>query len=158
MKELLKKILAQINGATKIVFLGLGEARLTDDAVGPYIITQFLEHNSDKYLFINGGIDPMARIDEIIAFSPSHLILIDTCTYNASPGTVVFLNRDNLSEYVPISSHTIPIHIVLDLIANKIPELKIFMIGIVPESLEGFDEWYLFKRGELTIDEFLHYV
>ena len=154
MKELLEKILAETSGATKVAFIGIGEEKLTDDGVGPYIISKLLQYNkNEKVLFVNAGVDPMGRMEEIIAFKPSHLILIDTCTLNGPPGTVAILKRDNISQYVPISSHTIPVHIVVDLIVGKLPDLKAFMIGIVPESLEGFTELYLFKRGEFSLEE-----
>jgi Ni,Fe-hydrogenase maturation factor len=95
----------------------------------------------------------MARIDEIVSFNPSHLVLIDTCTLKEEPGTISILERDNMSDYIPISSHTIPIHVVIDLLLNKLPDLKIFMLGIVPKSLEGFTELRQFKERELSIEE-----
>ena len=92
-------------------------------------------------------------MDEIINFKPSHMILIDTCTYNGPPGTVVILKRKDISELVPISSHTIPVQIVIDLLQEKITNLQTIMIGIVPESLAGFNELQLFERGKYTFDE-----
>jgi len=153
MEEMLEKLLSELNSATKVVFVGIGEEKLTDDGVGPYIISKLYNQTSERFLFLNAGVDPMARIDEIINFKPSHLVLFDTCTLNKPPGTIAILKRDNIAESVPISSHTIPVHIVIDLIIEKIPGLKAFMIGFVPESLEGFDDLQLYKRGELSIDE-----
>jgi len=153
MKEIHEKLLGELNGATKVVFMGIGEEKLTDDGVGLYIISILYQHNNDRFLFLNAGVDPMARIDEVINFKPSHFVLFDTCTFNGLPGTIVILKRDNIAEYVPISSHTIPVHIVIDLLGEKILGLKTFMIGFVPESLEGFADLQLYKRGELSIDE-----
>ena len=95
----------------------------------------------------------MSRIDQIVEFYPSHLVIFDTCTYNGSPGTVAIIERENIAEYVPISTHTIPIHIVIDLITKKIHNLNVFMIGIVPESLQGFSDLTLYKEEEFTIEE-----
>ena len=153
MEELFQKILIKLKDASKIVFMGIGEEKLSDDGVGPYIISQLLDFSSDKYLFINAGIDPMARLDEIISFKPSHLILIDTCTLNQEPGTICILERENMYDHIPISSHTIPVHIVIDLLITKLPNLEVFMIGFVPESLEGFTELRQFKNEELTLEE-----
>jgi len=63
------------------------------------------------------------------------------------------LERETIKEYVPISTHTIPVHIVIDLIVDKLPSLNVFMIGFVPESLEGFQELKLYKQDELTLEE-----
>jgi len=153
MKEFLKKLKEELEGAQKVVFMGLGEEKLKDDGVGPYIITELLGQQSDRFKFINAFIDPMSRIDEIIEFEPSHLVLIDACELDREPGTVSILNREVMCDIVPISSHTIPIHIVIDLILDKLPDLKVFMIGIVPKDIEGFETMTQYKEGELTIDD-----
>jgi len=72
---------------------------------------------------------------------------------NEPPGTVAILERENMQEYVPISTHTIPIPIVIDLLIKKLPNLIIFMIGFVPESLEGFTELKLYKENEFSLEE-----
>jgi len=153
MREFHKKLLNKLNGASKIVFMGVGEEKLSDDAVGIYIISELLEFSNEKFLFINAGVDPMSRIEDIIQFETSHLIILDTCTLNKPPGTVAIIERKNIHEYVPISSHTIPIHIVIDLLNEKLPDLNCFMIGFVPESLEGFTQLSLYKEKELTLVE-----
>lgn len=153
MKELLNKILDKLKNASKIAFMGIGEEKLADDAVGIYIISELLKYSNDKFLFINAGIDPMSRIDEIIDFQSSHLVLLDTCTLDKPPGTIAIIERENIHEYVPISSHTIPIHIVIDLLAEKLPDINVFMIGFVPESLEGFTQLKLYKENEFSFEE-----
>ncbi|MFX0029552.1 MAG: hydrogenase maturation protease [Candidatus Hermodarchaeota archaeon] len=153
MKELLHKILNRLEGAKKVVFMGIGEEKLSDDGVGPYIISEFLTASNEKFLFINAAIDPMNRLDEIINFQTSHLIILDTCTLKKPPGTIAIIERQNIHESVPISSHTIPIHIVIDLLAEKLPDIKVFMIGFVPESLEGFSQLTLYKENEITLEE-----
>jgi hydrogenase maturation protease len=153
MDELYDKLLEKLKDASKVVFMGIGEEKLRDDAVGPYIISELLAYSNYKFLFINAGIDSMSRIDQIVEFQPTHLVLIDTCTLKKPPGTVAIIERSQIQELVPISSHTIPVHIVVDLIHDKLPNLDVFMIGFVPESLEGFTSLNLYKEKELTFEE-----
>ncbi|MFW9988394.1 MAG: hydrogenase maturation protease [Candidatus Odinarchaeota archaeon] len=153
MKDMLKRLLIELNGATKVVFMGIGEEKLRDDAVGIYIISELLTYSNEKCLFINAGIDPMSRIEDVIDSQASHLVLIDTCTLNRPPGSVAIIERENIQELVPISSHTIPIHVVIDLLLERFPNLKVFMIGIVPESLEGFSELSFYKEHEYSLEE-----
>ncbi len=153
MKELHSKLLEKLQDANRLVFIGIGEEKLSDDGVGPYIISELLKFSNEKYLFINAGIDAMSRIDDVIEFHPSHLILFDTCTLSKPPGTIAIIERENIQESVPISSHTIPIHLVVDLLIEKLTDLKVFMIGIVPESLDGFLELNLYKEDEFSIEE-----
>lgn len=155
MNDLYEKLKGRLKNASKVIIMGIGEEKLRDDGVGPYIIGELLTHFNlvnplnDKFLLINAGTDPMARVDEIIKFKPSHLILIDTCTLDKPPGTLVILEREDIREYVPISSHTIPVHIVMDLILEQVPMLDLFMIGLVPESLEGFENLQFYKGDRI---------
>ena len=41
----------------------------------------------------------------------------------------------------------------IDLIIEKLPELNVFMIGFVPESLKGFKDLKLYKEEVLTLEE-----
>jgi hydrogenase maturation protease len=154
MNELYEKLFERLKNAKRVVFLGIGETKMTDDAVGPYIITELLDNNGEKFLFINAKIDPLARMGEIVEFRPSHLVVLDTCTLQKDPGTVAIIERENMHDLVPISSHTMPIHIVIDYLLEQIPDLKdVFMIGFVPKSLEGFVELTQYKEEELSIEE-----
>lgn len=153
MNQLLEKLQNKLRGALKIVFMGIGEEKLSDDGVGPYIISELIDLISEKILFINAATDPMDRIEEIVNFNPTHLVLLDTCTLNEPPGTVAILERENIRDSVPISTHTIPIHLVIDLIIEKLPRLNVFMIGFVPESLEGFTKLKFYKENEYSLEE-----
>lgn len=154
MDDLYSLLLNRLSGVNSIVFMGIGEEKLSDDGVGPYIISELLPcSDNEKFLFINAGTDPMARVDDVINFNPGCLILIDTCTVKKPPGTISILERESIKEYVPISTHTIPVHIVIDLIVEKLPELQVFMIGFVPESLEGFKDLRLYKEDTFSLEE-----
>lgn len=153
MDAFFEKLQEKFKGADRIVFLGVGEEKMGDDAVGVYIISELLSYSNEKFLFINAGIDPMSRIDQIVEFNPSHLCILDTCTLNREPGTVSIIERENISDLVPISTHTIPIQVVIDLLIENLPKLKVFMIGFVPETLEGFTELSLYKQENYTLEE-----
>jgi len=49
MKEMLEKILSYLNNAKKIVFMGIGEEKLSDDGVGPYIIAELLNYSDESF-------------------------------------------------------------------------------------------------------------
>lgn len=153
MNEMFKRLISKLKDAQKIVFMGIGEEKLSDDGVGPYIISELLTYSDEKFLFINAGVTPMTRIDEIIEFHATDLILLDTCTINKPPGTVALIEPENIKEVVPISTHTIPLHVIVDIIIGKLPDLNVFMIGFVPESLEGFTELTFYKEDEISLDE-----
>ena len=55
MKEMLEKIFNLLKDSEKVVFMGVGEEKLTDDGVGPYIISELLNYTSERFLFIISG-------------------------------------------------------------------------------------------------------
>ena len=72
MKDLHDKLVKRLKNHSRIVFMGIGEEKLSDDGVGPYIISELLTCSNDTILFINGATDPMLRMDEIIKFRYLH--------------------------------------------------------------------------------------
>jgi len=153
MNDFFSQLLKRFKKAKKIAFMGIGEEKLRDDAVGLYIIAELLEESNDTFLFINAGVDPLSRINDIINFKPSHLVILDICTLNKEPGTVAIIERESMESLIPISTHTLPIHIIIDYLLEKLPDLDVFLLGFVPESIEGFNHLSLYKDGELTFEE-----
>jgi len=152
--ELEKKIIEKLTDAKKIAFLGIGEDKLRDDGVGPYVITQLIQNNSEKVKFINGRTTPEERMSDIQEFSPSHIVLIDTCTLNKPPGTVTILEKEDMFKYVPISSHTIPIPIFINILEERLEGVITFMIGIVPKSIDLSDPLIPYKENEIALDDY----
>lgn len=153
MDEFTEKIKSKLQNASKIVFMGIGEEKLQDDGVGPYIVSELLDYSNERILFLNAATDPMERRDEVVEFAPSHLVIFDTCTYNGPPGTVVIIERENIQDLVPISTHNVPISIIIDLIREELPDLEVFMIGIVPKTIDGFDELTIYKENEIPLED-----
>jgi len=58
MEDLYEKLSNRLSGVKSLVFMGVGEEKLSDDGLGPYIISELLEYSSEKVLFINAGTDP----------------------------------------------------------------------------------------------------
>lgn len=152
--DLEEKILNKLKDAKKIIFLGIGEDKLRDDGVGPFIITQLIENTKSNVKYINARTTPEERMDDIISFSPTDIILIDTCALNKPPGTVAILENEDILKYVPISSHTIPIPVFINILENKLSDIKIFMIGIVPKSIDLSEPLIPYREGDISLDDY----
>ena len=68
MENLYANLLNRLIGVNSLVFMGIGEEKLRDDGLGPYIISELLEYSNEKVLFINAGTDPMSRVDDVVNF------------------------------------------------------------------------------------------
>ncbi len=55
MNEMFENFLKRLNGAVNTVYMGIGEVKLSDDGVGPYIISELLNYSNKRFLFINAG-------------------------------------------------------------------------------------------------------
>lgn len=52
MNEMLGQLLAKLKSILKILFMRIGEEKLSDGGVGPYIISELLMYLKDNFLSI----------------------------------------------------------------------------------------------------------
>ncbi len=150
------KIKQLIENANKVLFVGIGEVNMTDDGFGPYIASYFTirKKSNENVLFINGRTLPEERQDDIIDFSPDLMFIIDTCDSKDEPGTFIVAEENSMLNYLPISSHTLPIALFIRIIKEKIPELKTYLLGLNPFSLAGTEERNFYKPEEYNLDDY----
>jgi hydrogenase maturation protease len=152
---LLEKKLQQLfQNYPKLLILGIGENRMGDDGAGQYIsfnLDQQIRHDNVK--IINGGIVPEERISEILDFQPNLLLLIDAVDSQKIPGDVNFYEEQQMLNYLPISSHSLPLPIFVDRCKSNIPGLEVKLLGIQPYSLEFLDRYELFEEETYSLDD-----
>lgn len=148
------KILDLVEKAEKILFLGIGEVNMRDDGFGPYITANFSKKSSNNFLFINGATTPEYRKEEILGFKPDLMLLIDTCDSGDPPGMVILADEKKLVNYLPISSHTLPIQLFITSLKSDLPDLQTYLLGVNPVSLVGSDVRFPYKPEEFKLDDF----
>ncbi|WP_457558906.1 hydrogenase maturation protease [Candidatus Harpocratesius sp.] len=138
----------------KFLLLGIGENRMGDDGAGQYISFYLDEYNKySKIAIINGGITPEERLDEIIQFQPEFMLILDVIDLPAPAGTVDLFEESRMQNYLPISSHSMPLPVFVDRCRQYIPEIQMKLLGIKPYSLEFLDHYSLFKEDIYDLDE-----
>ncbi|MEI8218324.1 MAG: hydrogenase maturation protease, partial [Elusimicrobiota bacterium] len=70
---------------------------------------------------------------EIRKFAPSHLIIIDAADTSDTPGTISFINPDDIAG-ISFSTHMMPLKILVDYITAD-TKCLIAIIGIQPQTL-----------------------
>jgi hydrogenase maturation protease len=148
------KILDLVEKAEKTLFLGIGEVNMCDDGFGPYITAYFSKKSSDNFLFINGATTPEFRKEEILDFKPDLMFLIDTCDSGDPKGTVILADEKKLVNYLPISSHTLPIQLFITSLKGDLPDLQTYLLGVNPVSLVAAIERFQYKPEELELEDF----
>lgn len=147
-------ILDLVEKSGKILFLGIGEVNRGDDGFGPYITAYFSKKSSNNLLFINGAATPEFRKEEILNFKPNLMLLIDTCDSGDPPGTLILADENNLVDYLPISTHTLPIQIFITSLKIDLPDLQTYLLGINPVSMLATEEHIIYKPEKFDLDDF----
>ncbi len=78
--------------------------------------------------------------EEIVAFQPVHLLIVDAADMRAEPGTIKILEQKQMLGYLPTSSHTLPMSLVVDWIKTQLPAVDVLLLAIQPESINLVEE------------------
>jgi hydrogenase 3 maturation protease len=136
MENWTKEITKKIKSWEKIAILGIGNTEKGDDGIGVFCVNQLKKLiKKENILLINGGNIPESYTGKIRTFSPNGTILIDACKKGEKPGSV-FIVKENEISYNDISTHRVPLSLLLAYLKEEINTDVIF-IGIEPDKIEG---------------------
>ncbi|MCX7641949.1 MAG: hydrogenase maturation protease [Elusimicrobiales bacterium] len=111
----------------KIVVVCLGNDLRSDDGIGPYIARKI---KNDKFIVINAGQSFENHIYEIFKYEPSDLIIIDAAFFGQKVGEIALLNIEDISSVKMVSTHSIPINFLIEIIKNELPDINVIIFGI----------------------------
>ena len=150
----LSKIFETATPTQKVALVGVGHPMRGDDFVGSFIIKGLMRKRirTDRLVLFDAedGIEwVLSRIREP---NPKHLIILDACEINASPGKIALipLARTN---YPFFTTHGIP----LKLLATKLlPSVDTFILAIQPSQM-GYNEGLstVVQTAALSISKFI---
>ena len=153
-KNALAKVEDLIENTPRLLILGIGENRMGDDGIGPYICFKLsMDFDNEKIKVVNGGITPEERMDEVVEFQPNLIIVIDAIDDGKPKGSVNLYDHEQMLNYLPISSHSLPLPIFMSRLVDQIPGVTIKLLGICPFSMCFLDTYQLYKEDEYTLDE-----
>ncbi|RLI66436.1 MAG: hypothetical protein DRO88_01855 [Promethearchaeia archaeon] len=142
-----------LNSSPKFLLLGIGENRMGDDGAGQYITFNLDRFNQlPNLLIINGGITPEERLQEIIDFQSELMLILDVIDLPGDPGTIGIFEESQMLNYLPISSHSMPLPVFVDRCRHYIPHIQMKLLGIKPFSLEFLDHYSLFQEDKYDLD------
>jgi len=73
----------------------------------------------------------------IVTANKNSIIIIDSAIVpNTEPGTVVAISEDEISDITPLTTHTIPLTLVLEILKKEISLLRIVILGITVKNLD----------------------
>lgn len=130
----LQQLQTWIQGFQKLVLIGVGNPLRHDDQVGLEIVHQFNAQIQDaRVLVINSESVPENYLDTIVAFNPSHILILDAAHLNLPAGTARFTESIPIVSS-PISTHALPLHLFTSYL-HQIIDVQIGFLLIQPADI-----------------------
>ena len=127
---------ARLKGATRIAVLGVGSELRSDDVAGILAVDELLKAcpESSDFLAVKGYSAPENLTGPIVAFAPSHLVIVDCAELGSTPGTIRLFPLEEIGG-VSSSTHSLPLSVILGYMLGSRP-CEVIVLGIQPKSLE----------------------
>ena len=119
------------SGAERVVVAGVGTPFRRDDFVGVKIVRSLKGKVSRNVYLIEAETIPESYMQKIVAFKPTHILLIDAGIINRTAGTALLADPTQLIRKTSISTHTLPLRIFCDYL-NQTTAAKICLLIIQP--------------------------
>ncbi|WGM89455.1 MAG: hydrogenase 3 maturation endopeptidase HyCI [Candidatus Bathyarchaeum tardum] len=124
-----------LTGSNKVVVAGVGNPFRKDDFVGVEIVRKLKTKVSDHVFLIEAETIPESYMQKIVAFKPTHVLLVDAGIINKQPGNAMLARPEQLIRKSSISTHTLPLRIFCDYI-TKTANAKIALLIIQPMNVD----------------------
>jgi len=121
------------SGAERVVVAGIGNPFRRDDFVGVEIVRNLQNKVSKSVYLIEAETVPESFMQQIIAFKPTHILLVDAGIINREPGTSQLADTTQLIRKTSISTHTLPLRIFCDYLTET-TAAKIALLIIQPQD------------------------
>ena len=144
MKKNIYNKLKEILQTKKTLFVGIGNALKSDDAIGIYICKKIQQNNKIETLIVESGIEKF--VGKINSIDPEILILVDCTDSNEEPGFIDFLPIEEIQDFT-VNTHTISVKRI-----SEFFKMKTYLLGIQPENVkfgEVFSKKVLNSADEL---------
>ena len=132
-----QNLTAQLLQARDVAVLAVGSELYGDDAVALRVVELLEPYVGDGkpiHTFV-GAAAPENCTGPIRQLNPSHLIVIDAADLGKPPGTIVFLDPEQLTG-VTFCTHALPLNVVIDYVLKACPECKAIVLGVQPQRLD----------------------
>lgn len=134
-----KKLEKWLEKSEKIVIAGIGNPIRKDDAIGVKIIQELRNKVPSRVILYECETIPESFIQPIIEVHPSHVLLIDVAYMKTKPGEIRLVNPENILNYSPITSHTLPLRVFCEFL-TKMTKAKIGLLLIEPKDTKFGEE------------------
>ena len=151
MESLKTAIRRNLKDARRVAILAIGSSLRGDDAAGLEVAEQLrrirakargravhslIRTPHSAFRIFLGETAPENLTGQIKKFRPTHLVILDAADAGGKrPGSVTLIQHDLLRGGSSISTHNLPVNILVQYIQQSVP-CKVLILGIQPKSHE----------------------
>lgn len=130
--------------------VGVGNDLRGDDSAGLVVIREILARGlaSDNFLPLEGGPAPENITGTIRKFSPEQIIFVDAAHLENEPGTIQWINREEI-DGMSASSHSLPLSILAEFLIREL-NCPVRILGIQPEQNEIGEQLSITVQNAVT--------
>lgn len=122
--------LIRILSSKSFLVLGVGNTDRGDDGIGNYVLSRLKTVHK-----LDCGPVPENFTGKVRKLAPEIIIIIDAVDFGGKPGEWKLTEAEN-AVGVTLSTHSLP----LSFLCKMLPDSRIYLFGIQPESLESMTE------------------
>lgn len=119
---------------SKLAVLGIGNPLRGDDALGLRVLKLLRGKAPKSVRLIESHTMPENFTDEVERFKPSHVLLIDSASFNAKPGTVRLVPPEDIAG-LAVSTHALPFSIFAEIVERSV-KAKVLLLGVQPKTVD----------------------
>ena len=131
--EVRKELKNWLSKAERVVLAGIGNPIRMDDYVGVSIVQDLRGKLHDRVLPIECETVPESFMQEIIDFSPTHVLLLDAAVLGLKPGAFKLVEPERLTSSPTFSTHMLPLRIFCDQV-KEMTRAKVALLLVEPEK------------------------
>lgn len=152
-----RELRAWLQGAKKLVIMGIGCSLRRDDFVGVQIVRGLRNRVSNKVHLIECETVPESSIEPVTELKPTHILIVDAALLNLPPGSAVLIEPSRAGG-ASISTHALPLSLLSEYLSHE-TGAKITLLAVQPKET-GFGEGLSDELDEAhkSIIELLAYV
>ncbi len=125
-----ERLAAWIEG--RVAVIGIGNPLRGDDAAGSLVARRV--EASLRVSVIDAEEVPENHLARVVGWRPDTIVLVDSVDLGSTPGSVSFLDRDQMVAYAP-STHRTPMGLLMSVLERE-TGARVFAIGIQPAHTE----------------------
>ncbi len=117
------------------VVVGIGAELRGDDVAGVLVARAVASSGRADLIGIEGCAAPENFTGEIISHSPDLVVFVDAAEFGEPAGSIKIIEESEIRGF-SFSTHTLPLHVILNYLTASLPDCRFVVVGIQPEDTQ----------------------